>query len=132
MTIGEVARQAGVRASTIRFYEQGGLLPGAIRSNGRRVYGESILELLEVIEFAKQSGFRLDEIRRLFQSSPNNETVSLRWRALVRAKLDELKVQQERIAAMRILLERAEKCRCLDVAECGRVLLKAKKAKGTE
>lgn len=50
----------------------------------------------------------------------------MRWR--VRAKLDEVKVQQERIAAMRILLERAAKCRCLDVVECGRVLLKAKKA----
>jgi len=125
MTIGEVARQAGVRASAIRFYEREGLLPKAIRSSGQRVYGESILELLAVIEFAKQSGFRLDEIRRLLQSSSDNERVSLRWQALVRDKLDELKVQQERIAAMRVLLERAAKCRCLDVAECGRVLLKA-------
>ena len=80
--------------------------------------------MLEGIEFAKQSGFRLEEIRRLLHGSP--ERVSLRWQALVRDKLDELKVQQERIAAMRIFLERAAKCRCLDIAECGRLLLKAK------
>ena len=70
MTIGEVARQAGVRASTIRFYEQGGLLPGAIRSNGRRVYGESILELLEVIEFANRAGFVWTRSGGCFRARP--------------------------------------------------------------
>src|SRR6266850_8165612 len=98
--IGEVARRAGLRASAVRFYEKEGLLPRPARSGGRRVYGESILERLAVIEFAKQSGFRLEEIRRLLQGSPGGETVSSRWQALVRDKLEELKVQQMRIAAM--------------------------------
>ena len=130
LSIGEVARQAGVRASAVRFYEKEGLLPKQARSGGRRVYGESILERLAVIEFAKQSGFRLEEIRRLLQGSPGGETVSLRWQALVRDKLEELKLQQMRIAAMRVLLERAAKCRCLDVAECGRRLLKTRQSRG--
>jgi hypothetical protein len=42
---------------------------------------------------------------------------------LVRDKLEELKAQQERIAVMQSLLERAGKCQCLDVSECGRNLL---------
>ena len=96
--------------SAVRLYEKECLLPKPL--------------VFEGIEFAKQSGFRLEEIRRLLHGSP--ERVSLRWQALVRDKLDELKVQQERIAAMRIFLERAAKCRCLDIAECGRLLLKAK------
>jgi MerR family transcriptional regulator, redox-sensitive transcriptional activator SoxR len=128
LSIGEVARRAGVRASAVRFYEKERLLPKPIRSGGRRVYGESILERLAVIEFAKQSGFRLEEIRRLLQGSSASEPVTLRWQALVRDKLEELNVQQERIAAMRALLERAAKCRCLDVAECGRRLLKARQS----
>ena len=130
LSIGEVARRAGVRASALRFYEKERLLPKPIRSGGRRVYGESILERLAVIEFAKQSGFRLEEIRRLLQGSSASEPVSLRWQALVRDKLEELNVQQERIAAMRALLERAAKCRCLDVSECGSRLLKARQSRG--
>ena len=127
MSIGEVARRSGLQASAVRFYEKEGLLPRPARSGGRRVYGESILERLAVIEFAKQSGFRLEEIRRLLQAG---EPVSSRWQRLVRDKLEELNVQQERIAAMRALLERAAKCRCLDVAECGRRLLKARQSQG--
>ncbi len=127
MSIGEVARRSGLQASAVRFYEKEGLLPRPARSGGRRVYGESILERLAVIEFAKQSGFRLEEIRRLLQAG---EPVSSRWQRLVRDKLEELNVQQERIAAMRALLERAAKCRCLDVAECGRRLLKTRQSRG--
>jgi MerR family redox-sensitive transcriptional activator SoxR len=130
MSIGEVARRSGLQASAVRFYEKEGLLPRPARSGGRRVYGESILERLAVIEFAKQSGFRLEEIRRLLQGSAGGGPVSLRWQALVRDKLEELKVQLERIEAMRILLERASKCRCLDVAECGRRLLQARQSRG--
>jgi MerR family redox-sensitive transcriptional activator SoxR len=100
LSIGEVAGRAGLRASAVRFYEKEGLLPKPARSGGRRVYGESILERLAVIEFAKQSGFRVEEIRRLLQGSPGSEPVSLRWQALVRDKLEELKVQQQRIAAL--------------------------------
>src|SRR5437762_12338727 len=102
LSIGEVARRAGVRASAVRFYEKEHLLPKPIRSGGRRIYGESILERLAVIEFAKQSGFRLEEIRQLLQGSSATETIPLRWQALVREKLEELNVQQERIAAMRV------------------------------
>ena len=127
LSIGEVARRSGLRASAVRFYEKEHLLPRPARSGGRRVYGESILERLAVIEFAKQSGFRLEEIRQLLQAS---EPVSSRWQRLVRDKLEELNLQQERIAAMRVLLERAAKCRCIDVPECGRRLLQARLGPG--
>ena len=46
----------------------------------------------------------------------------------MRDKLDELKAQEERIATMRVLLERAAACRCLDVTDCGRKLLKASRS----
>ena len=83
----------------------------------------------EVIEFAKQCGFRLHEIRRLLHGAPG-ERVSARWQTLVRGKLEELKAQQERIAVMQSLLERAGKCQCIDVSECGRNLLARKQAVG--
>ena len=49
----------------------------------------------------------------------------------MREKLEELKAQQERIAVMQSLLERAEKCQCLDVSECGRNLLARRYEAGT-
>jgi MerR family redox-sensitive transcriptional activator SoxR len=120
MTIGYVARQAGVRASAIRYYETAGLLPRPTRIAGRRCYDQSMLERLAVIEFAKECGFTLQEIRRIFQASGSAGPISARWQASVRDKLAELDAQTKRIAAMRALLERAAKCRCLDVEECGR------------
>ena len=130
LNIGAVARQAGVRASTLRYYEKEGLLPRAARSGGKRIYADSILERLEVIEFAKECGFRLEEIRRLLHGAPG-ERVSARWQTLVRDKLEELKAQQKRIAVMQSLLERAGKCQCLDVSECGRNLLARRYEAGT-
>jgi len=130
LSIGAVARQAGVRASTLRYYEKEGLLPRAAREGGKRIYADSILERLEVIEFAKECGFRLEEIRRLLHGAPG-ERVSARWQTLVRDKLQELKAQQERIAVMQSLLKRAGKCQCLDVSECGRNLLARRYEAGT-
>src|SRR5947208_14387605 len=123
MTIGYVARLAGVRASAIRYYETAGLLPRPARIAGRRSYDRSMLERLAVLEFAKECGFTLLEIRRIFQASGSAGPISARWQGSVRDKLAELDAQTKRIAAMRALLERAAKCRCLDVEGCGREVI---------
>jgi DNA-binding transcriptional MerR regulator len=66
--IGEVAREAGVSVSAIRFYERNGLLPEADRVGGRRRFGSDVVRRLGVIDVAKQAGFSLDEIRALLDS----------------------------------------------------------------
>ena len=65
MTIGQVAKEAGLAASAIRFYEQAGVLPRPIRVGGRRHYDSSVLERLAVLERAKACGFTLAEAREL-------------------------------------------------------------------
>ena len=55
LTISQVAQRAGIRTSTIRYYEQIDLLPAARRSNGRRQYDASILERLSPF-FSLSSG----------------------------------------------------------------------------
>ena len=62
LTIGEVARQAGVTATTLRYYEQIGLVPAPARLGGQRRYDVSVLARLEVIQLCKSAGFALDEI----------------------------------------------------------------------
>jgi DNA-binding transcriptional MerR regulator len=123
MTIGDVAKQAGLNASAIRFYEKAGLLPRATRSGGQRRYDENILPRLALLDWAKGCGFTLDEIRDLFGKA-GETPLSQRMQKLCGQKIEELEALSQRITLMRDLLERAQKCRCIDVEECGGSILK--------
>jgi DNA-binding transcriptional MerR regulator len=123
MTIGDVAKQAGLNASAIRFYEKAGLLPRATRSGGQRRYDENILPRLALLDWAKGCGFTLDEIRDLFGKA-GETPLSQRMQKLCGQKIEELEALSQRITLMRDLLERAQKCRCIDVEECGGRILK--------
>ena len=68
LTIGQVASQAGINVSAVRFYEREGLLPAAERVGGQRRFGEDTIQRLGTIDVAKQAGFSLDEIRVLLTS----------------------------------------------------------------
>ena len=64
--IGQLAKLAGVRPDTVRFYEREGLLPWPERSAaGYRIYDEAALKRLRFIKQAQALGFSLDEIRRI-------------------------------------------------------------------
>ncbi|MGQ4658624.1 MerR family transcriptional regulator [Aeromonas enteropelogenes] len=66
MKIGELARQTGMAASAIRFYESRGLLSKVRReANGYRDYPPETIQLLTIISQAQQAGFSLDEIKQL-------------------------------------------------------------------
>jgi MerR family redox-sensitive transcriptional activator SoxR len=122
MTIGDVARDAGLRASTIRYYERLGLLPAPERRSGRRRYTEAVLPRLAVIRFARESGFTLREISKLFAGRP----YSARLRDLANDKIAELAVTLERIKTMQSLLRSALRCNCLTAEECGRLIRRAR------
>ena len=66
LTIGRVADETGVAATTLRYYEQIGLVPVPVRVGGQRRYDDSVLARLEVIGLCKSAGFTLDEIVVLF------------------------------------------------------------------
>ncbi len=65
LTIGEVARRAGVRPSALRYYEDAGLLSPPARTGGQRRYEEGVLRRLAVIAAARRMGFTVAEIRTL-------------------------------------------------------------------
>src|SRR5258707_540284 len=106
LTISEVARQAGLQASAIRYYEQIGLLPRAQRVSGQRRYDATALYRLAIIQHARQLGFTLEEIRQLFFGFRKVTRASERWRALSRKKLAELERLMEGITTVRRLLKR--------------------------
>src|SRR5437868_13715799 len=90
MTIGEVARRAGLRASAIRYYEKIGLLPKTQRIGGQRRYEPGVLNYLEVIEVAKRAGFRMDEIRHLFHGFGKGIPGFRRWQLLEQRTIIEM------------------------------------------
>jgi MerR family mercuric resistance operon transcriptional regulator len=66
LLIGRLAKLAGVKPDTIRFYERSGLLPKpSLTASGYRVYNDSALNQLRFIRKAQSLGFTLDEIRRI-------------------------------------------------------------------
>ena len=68
MTIGRVAKAAGVPATTLRYYEREGLLNAPVRTTaGYRMYDDQAVERLRFIRAAQAVGFTLDDIRTLLQ-----------------------------------------------------------------
>ncbi|PYJ88685.1 MAG: MerR family transcriptional regulator, partial [Verrucomicrobia bacterium] len=112
LAIAEVARVFGIRTSAIRYYEKIGILPLPSRRSGQRRYGESVLFRLAVIQRARETGFTLDEIRRLFFGFRPGTRPPKRWRQLSERKLTELQDRMERLKTMETLLKRMENCRC--------------------
>jgi MerR family transcriptional regulator, redox-sensitive transcriptional activator SoxR len=118
LAIGDVARAAGVRPSTIRYYERKGLLPAPPRMSGRRRYDEGILQLLRVIEVSKDAGFSLREIEHLLHGFDRRTRPSERWRALAEDKLSDIDALIARAEGMRALLKRGLECGCLTLEDC--------------
>src|SRR5579863_9041978 len=104
MTIGQVARRTGLRASAIRFYEKAGLLPRPDRAGGQRRYDDLILDRLALLGFAKQCGFTLEEIRLLLGGFRDNAPLSSRVRNLAARKIQELDELSTRIEVMKTTL----------------------------
>jgi MerR family transcriptional regulator, redox-sensitive transcriptional activator SoxR len=125
MSIGEIAQRAGVRPSTLRYYESKGVLPTPERENGRRRYdGEvlrKVLDRLAVVQVAQQAGFTISEIRMLLDGFSEDTPPSERWRVLAREKLPEVEALVERALGMKNLLERGLRCECLRLEECALV-----------
>jgi MerR family redox-sensitive transcriptional activator SoxR len=123
MTIGEVAGRTGLRASAIRYYEKIGLLPKTQRIRGQRRYEPGIFNYLAVIDVAKRAGFRVDEIRRLFHGFGRGIPAFHRWQVLAQRKITEMDDLIARAKKMKRLLQKADRCKCLDLDDCGKAFL---------
>ena len=123
LTIGEVARRAGIRASAIRYYESVDILPAPPRINGHRRYDARVFDRLAIIQMAQQAGFTVSEIRVLFNGFAADTPAAERWQALARQKLVEVDAILLRTQAMKQLLEeKLLSCRCLTLDDCARCI----------
>ena len=118
LTIGEVARRAGVATSQVRYYERIDLLPEPQRVGGQRRYDADVLGKLGFIGVAQSAGFKLAEIKQLIDGLDSANGMSEQMRSLSTAKLDEVEQLLERTRAMKGWLEVARECGCASPAEC--------------
>ncbi len=120
VSIGEAARQSGVKVTTIRYYEEIGLLSAPPRSDGnRRQYDASDLRRLTFIRHARALGFEIDAIRALLtlQDDPNQPCTTADM--IAKARLAEVKQRIASLSALKAELERMiEGCSRGHVAEC--------------
>jgi MerR family redox-sensitive transcriptional activator SoxR len=118
LSIGEVARRAGVRASAVRYYERAGLIRVPRRAGGRRVYDESVFETLALVQLAQDAGFTISEIKQLLNGFDRVTPASARWRTLSRRKRDEMITRIADAQRMLDVLERLSRCRCEKLRDC--------------
>ena len=116
LTIGAVARRAGMNASRIRYYEAIGVLPEPDRIAGKRRYSEQVLRRLAIVDAAQRVGFTLDEIRELLGSRDRSAHDRLRELALL--KLPELDALIAQATTVRRLLEICSTCGCDSIGAC--------------
>jgi MerR family redox-sensitive transcriptional activator SoxR len=124
MTIGDVARRAGVRSCAIRFYERSGVLPPARRASGQRRYDQAVLKQLAVATLAREAGFTIREIRALFRDFSPDTTASTRWRSIAAGKLHELDGVLRRTKLMRSVVRAMMECRCQTLEDRGATIMR--------
>lgn len=116
--IGAVARLTGRRASSIRYYEEIGLLPVPRRVSNRRVYEPTVLRTLAVVDTAQRAGLTLDEIKALLHATEENGEAMEQLRAIAERKLPEITALIERSELVRDWLECAALCECPSFDDC--------------
>jgi DNA-binding transcriptional MerR regulator len=114
MDISEVAKRAGVPASTLRFYEKRGLIASVGPQGTRRRFLPTVLDRLALIALGQAAGLSLDEIQSML--APSGEVVIDRRK--LAAKADEIDATVKQLRAMSRGLRHAAACRAPSHAEC--------------
>lgn len=116
MDIAEVAARSGLPASTLRYYEEKGLIASTGRRGLRRVFDAGVLERLALVALGRASGFSLDQIAGMF--APDGKLAI--DRTLLDAKADELDHTIRKLTALRDGLRHAAVCSAPSHLECPR------------
>lgn len=114
LDIADVARRAGIPASTLRFYEEKGLIVSTGRRGLRRQYDPGVLERLALIALGRTAGFSLDEIARMFAPDGRPRID----RRMLAGKADELDRRIRELGVLRDSLRHAAACPAPSHLEC--------------
>jgi MerR family redox-sensitive transcriptional activator SoxR len=119
LSVGEMAKRAGVAVSTLHFYEAEGLIRSWRNQGNQRRYAREVLRRVAVIRVAQRAGISLAVIRDALRALPNERTptaedwskLSARWRA-------DLDQRIKRLTGLRDQLDGCIGCGCLSMGVC--------------
>ena len=114
LDIGEVAQRSGVPASTLRYYDEKGLVASTGRQGLRRLFDPGVLERLALIALGRAAGFALDEIALMF-APDGRPRIN---RQMLTAKAEDLDRTIRKLTAMRDGLRHAAACPAPSHMEC--------------
>jgi len=114
LDIAEVARRSGIPASTLRFYEEKGLVRSIGRRGARRLFDPEVLQRLGLIALGRAAGFSLDEIAGMLGADGQAQID----RGQLRRKAEELDDRIRRLEAVREGLRHAADCSAPSHREC--------------
>ncbi|MCL1634796.1 helix-turn-helix domain-containing protein [Luteimonas sp. SX5] len=114
MDIAEVSQRSGLPASTLRFYEERGLIASIGRHGLRRLFDAGVLERLALIALGRSAGFSLDEIAGVLASGRRPKID----RQMLAAKAEALDATIRQLRAMRDGLRHAAVCPAPSHMEC--------------
>jgi len=98
MNIGKLAKLSGLAASRIRFYEAEGLIQVERQANGYRRYPPQVLQTLQLIQGAQQSGFSLQELKALIPDDSPNEAKRVEIVLSLERKVEQIEEMQVQLA----------------------------------
>ncbi|MBV6633798.1 MAG: helix-turn-helix domain-containing protein [Alphaproteobacteria bacterium] len=114
LDISEVAKRTGQPASTLRYYEERGLIQSSGRRGLKRLFEPDVLERLGLIALGRAAGFSLDEIADMF----TNQTGTSVDRGRLTAKADELDRTIKKLTAISEALRHTADCPAPSHLEC--------------
>lgn len=120
LSVGEVAKRAGVATSALRFYEEHGLIRSERNESGHRRYPPDVLRRVSFIRTAQRVGLTLAEIGEALSTLPDHRTPTARdWDRMAASWRPRLDDQIAVLTRMRNQLDECIGCGCLSLSSCG-------------
>ena len=119
MSVGEVAKRAGVKVSALHFYEQKGLIHSWRNQGNQRRYHRSVLRRIAVIKAAQEVGLTLEEIVHSLEQLPKHQAPNRKqwdrmasgWKEMLEHRILQLKALQDDLGG-------CIGCGCLSMESC--------------
>lgn len=130
MTIGTVADRYGVPATTLRYWEQIGVLPAQRRSGGQRRYDRDAIRRIKFVRMAQQAGLSLEGIRAMLAGHVDHSPTFSDWATVARDQLVTIDHRMADLATLKAIIEECLTCGCQHAQRC-KLLTMSRSSRGT-